>query len=299
METFLLVLKYIAGPLIGALIGFFTNWLAVRMLFRPYTEKRIGKLRIPFTPGIIPKRRGALAASVGKAVGESLLTGDDIAAALVSGGAKEATAECAVRLFRTAEGEKVEDVIRGALSPVRTDELIGKARDVLTDRVYSAALGLDLGAVVARESEKAVNEKKQSLGFAAMFLSDDLIKSLTGRLGDGVNAYMESDGRDLIEKAVSDELEKALSSPVPPVSGDAEEVIRAAAGRAFEAVAAGAVGELAKNMDVAGIVERRMNAMDVKELERLVLSVMKKELRAIVNLGGLIGLLLGILTVFI
>ena len=36
METFLLILKYVGGPLLGAVIGYFTNWLAVRMLFRPY-----------------------------------------------------------------------------------------------------------------------------------------------------------------------------------------------------------------------------------------------------------------------
>ena len=41
--------------MIGAIIGFFTNWLAVRMLFRPYRPKYIGKLRLPFTPRKIPK----------------------------------------------------------------------------------------------------------------------------------------------------------------------------------------------------------------------------------------------------
>ena len=69
METFLLILKYVGGPLLGAAIGYFTNWLAVRMLFRPYYPKKLGKWRLPFTPGIIPKRKGALAKAVGKAVG--------------------------------------------------------------------------------------------------------------------------------------------------------------------------------------------------------------------------------------
>ena len=39
METFLLILKYISGPLVGAVIGYFTNYLAVKMLFRPYYPK--------------------------------------------------------------------------------------------------------------------------------------------------------------------------------------------------------------------------------------------------------------------
>ena len=49
MEIFLTVLRYISGPLIGAVIGLFTNWLAVKMLFRPYYPKKIAKWRFPFT----------------------------------------------------------------------------------------------------------------------------------------------------------------------------------------------------------------------------------------------------------
>ena len=69
METFLIILKYVGAPLLGAIIGCFTNCLAVKMLFRPYYPKRIGKWQLPFTPGIIPKRKGALAKAVGRAVG--------------------------------------------------------------------------------------------------------------------------------------------------------------------------------------------------------------------------------------
>ena len=39
--------------------------------------------------------------------------------------------------------------------------------------------------------------------------------------------------------------------------------------------------------------------MDVKELEKLCLSVMKKELNAVVNLGAVIGFIIGILNIFI
>jgi uncharacterized membrane protein YheB (UPF0754 family) len=71
VETFLFILKLIAGPVLGAVIGYFTNWLAVKMLFRPYYPKKIGKLTLPFTPGIIPKRKQALAQAVGKVVGKA------------------------------------------------------------------------------------------------------------------------------------------------------------------------------------------------------------------------------------
>lgn len=62
--------------LIGAIIGGFTNHLAIKMLFRPHEAKYIGKWRVPFTPGLIPKRRDELAKSMGRTVVEHLLTPD-------------------------------------------------------------------------------------------------------------------------------------------------------------------------------------------------------------------------------
>lgn len=59
---------------IGAIIGAFTNHIAIKMLFRPYEAKYIGKWRVPFTPGLIPKRRDELASQLGKLVIHYLLT---------------------------------------------------------------------------------------------------------------------------------------------------------------------------------------------------------------------------------
>ncbi|MEW8976112.1 MAG: DUF445 family protein, partial [Exiguobacterium sp.] len=73
-DTLLLVLKLVGIVIIGALIGAITNHLAIRMLFRPLEPKYIGKFRVPFTPGLIPKRRNELAANLGRTVVKHLLT---------------------------------------------------------------------------------------------------------------------------------------------------------------------------------------------------------------------------------
>ncbi|WP_246041645.1 DUF445 domain-containing protein [Robertmurraya kyonggiensis] len=64
--------------IIGAVIGGFTNHLAIKMLFRPYNAVYIGKWRVPFTPGIIPKRRDELASQMGIMVVQHLLTPESI-----------------------------------------------------------------------------------------------------------------------------------------------------------------------------------------------------------------------------
>lgn len=69
-------------PVIGAFIGYLTNKIAIRMLFRPLKAWYVFGLRVPMTPGVIPSRRELLADNIGVMVGSHLLTSRDIGAAL-------------------------------------------------------------------------------------------------------------------------------------------------------------------------------------------------------------------------
>ena len=64
--------------IVGAIIGGATNALAIRMLFRPIYPVYIGHWRMPFTPGLIPKRREALAKQLGDVVVDHLLTAEGV-----------------------------------------------------------------------------------------------------------------------------------------------------------------------------------------------------------------------------
>lgn len=63
---------------VGAALGGLTNALAIRMLFKPYRAKYIGKWQLPFTPGLIPKRRKEIAIQLGNMVGNYLLTAEGL-----------------------------------------------------------------------------------------------------------------------------------------------------------------------------------------------------------------------------
>ncbi len=65
---------WILPPLAGAIIGYFTNWLAIKMLFRPLQPIRLGRFRLPFTPGILPRERIRLTASIAETVSTEILT---------------------------------------------------------------------------------------------------------------------------------------------------------------------------------------------------------------------------------
>lgn len=75
MDTELLIIMMVV---IGALIGGVTNFIAITMLFRPYRALYIGSWRLPFTPGLIPKRKKELAEQIGKIVMNHLLTADSL-----------------------------------------------------------------------------------------------------------------------------------------------------------------------------------------------------------------------------
>ena len=49
-----------------------------------------------------------------------------------------------------------------------------------------------------------------------------------------------------------------------------------------------------RDFDFSALVEARIEKMDVLEVEKMLLSVIKKELGAVVNLGALIGFILGL-----
>ncbi|MER1985591.1 MAG: DUF445 family protein [Solibacillus sp.] len=66
------LLLLLAG--VGAIVGAATNYMAIKMLFRPYKPIYFMKWRLPLTPGLIPKRRDVLAVQLGKTVSDYLLT---------------------------------------------------------------------------------------------------------------------------------------------------------------------------------------------------------------------------------
>ncbi|RUM43441.1 MAG: DUF445 domain-containing protein [Desulfurobacterium sp.] len=68
------MIELLIPPAFGALIGYFTNYVAIKMLFRPLKPYYIFGWKVPFTPGLIPSKREKLAEAIAKVVRENLLT---------------------------------------------------------------------------------------------------------------------------------------------------------------------------------------------------------------------------------
>jgi len=68
------ILLFVVPPIAGAIIAYSTNVIAIRMLFRPLYEIRVFGIKLPFTPGILPRQRKKLAQSIGAMVERELVT---------------------------------------------------------------------------------------------------------------------------------------------------------------------------------------------------------------------------------
>lgn len=120
-------MKYLIPVAVGALIGYITNWLAIKMLFRPHHEKRIFGIRVPFTPGLIPKERSRIAKSVGEAVGTHLLSTDDFVGALCSKEVKKQVVEWLKN--------KLKDFRNTKKSLYQVLEFLGDTRDIIITKI--------------------------------------------------------------------------------------------------------------------------------------------------------------------
>ena len=78
---------------VGAIVGGVTNFLAIRMLFRPRRPWRIGRWRVPLTPGLFPKRKDDIAAALGEVVAGHLVTPEGLRGILNDPSVRRAAAD--------------------------------------------------------------------------------------------------------------------------------------------------------------------------------------------------------------
>ena len=225
-------LTIIAGPLIGAVIGYFTNYLAVKMLFRPRREIKIGSKTLPFTPGVIPKGKPRLARVIGRTVADTLVTGEDIRKSLLSDSMQEAVADKAESILQNRLQTAVCRLTRWDDKEYETTK--EKVCDKLSQEIYETVLQMPL---------------QEKISESMLRYAQDMVRSTV---------------KSFYAHAVEDHMDGFM-----------------------------------QKIDLASLIEDKINAMDVMELENMVLSVMKKELNTIVNLGALIGFVIGILNIFI
>ena len=284
-------LHYLSGPVIGAFIGYFTNYIAVKMLFHPYKEIKVLGLKLPFTPGVIPKNKPRLARAIARAVSDVLLTKQDLAG-LITDSAVESAGTAIVEssgLF----GDKTPNDLAQTFGMDDLDT--ANAEAFLTEKVYEGIKAMNISDIVAAKAMEVVRSNPM-LSFLPV---GSIIATIKAKIGE----YVDSDEcRSIIANVVSEKVSELKTT----ATGETLEALGLTAASA-EGLMTSLVRRLLDKymepmlelLDIETIIEDKINDMDIAMFEDLVMSVMKNELNAIVNLGFFIGLFIGVINIFI
>lgn len=135
------MLKLIILPVVGAFIGWVTNWLAVVLIFRPHRPWRIPVVGL-VVQGLVPKRKNELARAIGDVVERDLLPADQVLERLTGEKARDEVV--------AAIGESVERRVLERLPPY-------------LPRGISAGLSAYLGELSRREAAHFLEQSRDKL----------------------------------------------------------------------------------------------------------------------------------------
>jgi uncharacterized membrane protein YheB (UPF0754 family) len=103
-------------------------------------------------------------------------------------------------------------------------------------------------------------------------------------------------GKEYIEKYIKDAYEDLLDQPVSEAAMLLEKNIpdlKQQIWNKYTEFVQQKVGKFLSTLNVAGIIENKINDYDLNELETMIMEISKKELQALVWLGGLLGMIMG------
>lgn len=295
-------LSYLIGPLSGSVIGYFTNWLAIKMMFRPHKAKYIFGMKIPFTPGLIPKERGRLAEAVGSSISENLMSREVLEKNLLSED----------MLIKIGEGydtfitkqkvntESLRTFFGHFLSKEDLDKIQSDTGHELALQIHRRLADSNLGTMLAHAAvEHAISKMENSLWGVAFNVELFLIllqEPTEHLLSKHINEIISNNSEEIITNLISQESDKLLDTPVCDLLRGHEEQLtqlRAILLDGYRQVISVHLPKILSTIDISRIIRDRINELDIEEGEKIIFAVMDRELRAIVWLGALLGCVIG------
>lgn len=295
------MIEYLSGPVVGAVIGYITNDIAIRMLFRPRQPKYIFGWHVPFTPGIIPKEKNRIAGAIGDSISENLMNRETLERTLLSDEmiAKIRQAVDDFAATQMQNDETVEQFTRHYLTESEVAALRENATEELGKLITTKLQDSVVGERIAHAATEHVLEKTHH-SLAGRLGGDKLLGALSipveKLLAKHINEVLHNQSGPMVSQLVNDEGDKLLAMPMRQLmAGHEEQIEQTKDGiiSVYRTVITERLPRILEAIDISGIVERRICEMDMEEAEGIIMQVMHKELRAIVWLGALLGCIMG------
>jgi uncharacterized membrane protein YheB (UPF0754 family) len=258
-------LVFLIPPVVGAFIGYSTNVVAIRMLFRPLKEVRIFGIRLPFTPGVLPKQRYKLAQSIGAMVERELLTPEILRERLGKSEVREKIKE-AFSLFADK-----------SLDEKLYSSFISKAADFLRQREIRIELE-SRGRIFLRDVFNQLNTFQKLFIAAGQY--DLTLQEKMPQIIDQLIVNTESLLREeRTKKMIKDTVMQNITS-----EGMTDKIISAADSQ---------IESILASINIKQLVSDRIDSLDMKRVERIILDVMSDQFKWVEIFGGVLGFLIG------
>lgn len=324
-----LISPYIVAPLVGGVIGYITNDIAIRMLFRPHTAKYLFGMKVPFTPGIIPKEKGRIAEAIGGTISQNLMNQEVMQRYLLSDEMTQKVRDSVEEFLNTQKEnqESVAEFLRHYLSDEELQGIVASVNTNLTNQVYHKLSDSELGKNVAHivvdnvvDKMKAMDPKEILSGIAGglgglkaaavTMLGGSLLGNFfsllrepaENMLANNINNMLQKNGAEIVSNMIGNEAQTFIDTPVATLLEGKDEQIQQTVNTiesVYRTVISEQLPRILESVDIAKIVRERINEMDVNETEKLIFQVMDKELKAIVWLGALLGMIMGSINLLI
>jgi len=296
------MIKYILPPILGAVIGYITNDLAIRMLFHPYNEIYIGKWHVPFTPGLIPAQKKRLAKSLGEVVSGQLLSSQVLLKEALSQRALSKVRDGTLAFLEhlTEEKATLRELLLERMPPKRLDRYVERVQEsggcYLMDKLIQAEIGRSIARSVTDEARSKLQGLHALEGLFKLIGVNEILQSLENAITDIVDRQIKDKGPDLVSgqmQAVSAEL---LDSPVceliEPYRGMFSRIVDKVAAL-YEGIVRDHLEAMVRTAKIDKIVQRRIDSLDAAQIEEAAFGIMRRELKAIVYLGAVLGFFMG------
>ena len=291
MELF----RILSGPVVGAVIGYITNDIAIRMLFRPHMAVYVLGRRLPFTPGIVPRRKDQLAEILGRAIVEKFFNADDLEIIFTTGIA-DPVADALVKLLRSevTPAQIIED--NAAWGEVE------KLEEDLCVRIQAAVCLGGLPETIAREGV-GMAASLLGGGAASQALSSGLGANIEPALAREIEEFVIEHGREHILPLIHSEVQRLGGSPMAELTaqlaGDDDAALHETLKRLYLRFMSRHVRPIVESIDVGGMITEKIVLMTSEEVEDLVLTVVRRELRLVVLFGAFVGAVIGAVNIFL
>ena len=285
------MLKWLVAPLVGGVIGYITNDLAIKMLFHPRKSVYIGKWHMPFTPGLIPAQRKRIAKSLSEVVSRNLLDGDTIRSMALSDETIGKLRENVRRMLE--ENANRTDTIRSLIEGYADPETI----DLYAEKISKGVTAYTMAEMEKRNAGKTIShnvmdifrQKMQNTFFMGI-LDDRMLRGVKDALAVRLNDSIQKHGPEILEREILktelDLLDKRVCDLTEQYQDRIPELVDA-----LTHVYADALNRyldvILEKIDIGAIVENKVNSFRSEELESLIFGIMKQELSILPSIPAL------------